>query len=302
MKKRSIVQIGALLGHFTVAVLVTKAQEADTVILQNHQQNSTITSNLEDPQERRAFMDVYDAHEPAQRHTLAIKFIETYPQSWMLAQTYDLAARSSIDLGDYRRALDEARFSLRLLPENPMLLVLVANVEVQNNLLAGARASARTALEFLDQFERPGSMTEQQWKQIQPQLKASAFFALGRAYASEGLADNTPSHRSELSQALKALNSAAAWNPDDPEIFYLRALVELGSGEQLKASSDLAFVARATHPLSARAREQLRQVYSKTSHSAALNFDGFLKSFPPPEVDSALRKSAAGYRTFNSNS
>ncbi len=295
--KRSIVRIGALLGHLAFAVLISMAQEADTIILANHQQNFTIVANLDDPRERQAFMDVYNAHEPAPRHALAMKFIEMYPQSWMLAQTYDLAARSSIDLGDYQAALAEARFSLRLLPENPMLLVLVANVEAQNKLLADVRESARTALDFLDEFERPGSMTEQQWKQIRPQLKASAYFALGRAYALEGLADTTPSRRSELNQASRALNSAVAWNPDDPEFFYLRALVELASGEQLRGSSDMAFVTHVPNPLSAKARQELQQIYSRSSHEPALSFDQFLKSLPPPQVDRGLRESGAGAKS-----
>lgn len=291
MRRRYAIAIGALLGCFSVATLVSEAQEADTIILENHKQNSVISTNLDDPQERAAFLKLYDAHEPAQRHALAIKFVETYPQSWMLAQTYDLAARSSIDLGDYDAALKEARFSLRLLPENPMLLVLVANVEVQNNLLADARESARTALEFLDRFERPGSVSEEQWKKVQPQLKASAYFALGRAYALEGLADSSSSRRSKLTQAVQALNSSAAWNPDDPETFYLRGLVELGLGKQSNASSDMAFVARASHPLSERARGQLQQIYSRTNHGTGPDFDAFVKALPPPEVSQALRDS-----------
>ena len=204
MRWHSLIAIGVLLGYFSLATAVSVAQEADTIILENHKQSSVISTNLDDPQERAAFLKLYDVDDPAQRHALAIKFVETYPESWMLAQTYDLAARSSIDLGDYSTALKEARFSLRLLPENPMLLVLVANVEVQNNLLADARESARTALEFLDRFERPGSISEEQWKKVQPQLKASAYFALGRAYASEGLAESSSSRRSELTQALRA--------------------------------------------------------------------------------------------------
>jgi predicted CXXCH cytochrome family protein len=136
-------------------------------------------------------------------------------------------------------------------------------------------------------------MTEQQWKKIQPQLKASAYFALGRAYASSGLADSASPHGSELNQALQALNSAAAWNPDDPEIFYLRALVELGSRKQFKASSDMAFVARASDSLGEKARAQLQKIYNHADRKAGLDFEGFLKSLPPPEIDPALRQPEA---------
>ncbi len=55
----------------------------------------------------------------------------------------------------------------------------------------------------------------------------------------------------------------------------------------------MAFVARSSDALNTKAREQLQRIYRETSHSAGLDFDGFLKSLPPPEVDPALRESEA---------
>jgi hypothetical protein len=60
-------------------------------------------------------------------------------------------------LGDYTRALQSGTESLRLLPENPLLLVPLADVQVQEGLVPEAKRTAQEALECLDGFARPSS-------------------------------------------------------------------------------------------------------------------------------------------------
>ncbi|HEY3940421.1 MAG TPA: cytochrome c3 family protein [Bryobacteraceae bacterium] len=218
-----------------------RAQDSDTILLKNSGQTYTIVSQVKDPHEQEAFLDLYREEVPAERLRLAESFMKLYPQSWLLSQVYDAAARASIDLGQYALALDEARFSLRLMPENPTLLVLVANVEAQTKRFAAAQSSAREAIEYLDQF-----VNEANWDE----LRASAYFALGRTYAATN----------QLPEALQALNRASAWNRNDAEIFYLRALVELGLHQGMKAASDLTFVAGSSSLLDTKAQDQLRRM------------------------------------------
>ena len=272
-----------------VSVWLARAQDTDTVILKNSPQTLTILSQVDNPQERHDFTEVYRAKDPAQRQTLAEGFIKAYPQSWLLAEAFDLAAKSSIDLGDYPRALAEGRFSLRLMPENATLLILMANLEARNKLFNEARASAENALANLDLFARPGNMSEAEWNQIQPKLKASAYFALGRSEAGEGLAKASPSRPGLLAQAAEALDRAAAWNGDDPEIFYLRALVELNRGKSSKAASDLAFVAKTSNPLSPNALDGLRRLYKESASASNLTLDKFVAGQPEPEINASLR-------------
>jgi len=206
------------------------AQDADTIVLKNDNQKFTILSQIENRDESAAFLTIINAVDPAARYQRANSFVSKYPQSWLLAQAYDAVARSAIDLNKYAEALTAGRFSLRLLPENPSLLVLLANLEAQKSLSAKAIADASAALDYLDQIERPPNMNQREWNSLKPQLKASAYFARARA---------------EFSQAavsLSDLNKAAAWNPEDPEIFYLRAIVELRLQNKREASQDLAFV------------------------------------------------------------
>jgi len=276
---------------------VARAQDSDTVILKDVRQNFTILSQIDDPQERQAFLALYQEKAPATRHALAESFLKRYPQSWLLPEAYDAAAKSSIDLGDYQSALREGRFSLRLSPENPTLLVLMANIEAQEKLFAEAETNARDALEYLDEFARPGNLTDEKWSRIKPQLKASAYFALGRVYAARGFAETGSSRTNLLSESERFLNRAAAWNRDDPEIFYLRGLVETELGEAKNGATDLLFVARESPLLRDRALANLRRFYPTTGdmQTAKPEIDEHLRDQPSAtETSAAIREGYAG--------
>ncbi|MBV9306299.1 MAG: hypothetical protein JOZ45_09180, partial [Acidobacteriaceae bacterium] len=106
--------VAALTVICVSAVAIAQGQESDTAIFNDDRPRLTVLSEITDRDERNRFQAAYEATDPAQRHALAQAFIDSYPQSWLLAQAYDIAARSSIDLGHYEAALQEGRFSLRL--------------------------------------------------------------------------------------------------------------------------------------------------------------------------------------------
>lgn len=242
---------------FTPALLF--AQESDTTILKGSQVTYSILFDVKDSQERNLFSSLYDTSNSLARHQLAGRFLAAYPQSWLLSQVYDLAAKASLDLGNVTQALEEGKFSLRLMPENPTLLVLMANAEAQAQQIDHAIADARDALECLDQFTGPGAYSEQQWSILRSQLKASAYFAIGRAWFAKALQE-TASQASQLAEARDALDYAAAYNAEDPEIFYLRALVEIKTNDKTNAMRDLAFVALSSNPLHAQALATFRRL------------------------------------------
>jgi tetratricopeptide (TPR) repeat protein len=194
------------------------AQEFDTVISTQNQKPYTIVDQITDPQERKAFLALYGERDSLERAKLAEIFLATYPQSWLLAQVYEMASKASIDLENYDRALQYGKESLKLLPENPLLLVPIANVQVQQSLLAEAKQSARDALEYLERFARPSAIAEQGWPDLKRQLKASGFFALARAMISEALAAPPSQRRQELLRSSEEpLAQARTLNPLDPE-------------------------------------------------------------------------------------
>src|SRR5665213_1708932 len=131
-----------LLVHFLCAGILLPGQDADTIVLKNDSQKFTLVSQIADPKEASAFLSILRDNNPAMRFDLAGKFVKMYAKSWLLPQAYDLWARSAIDLGKYEEALADGRFSLRLLPENPSLLILMANMEAQRNQLDRAMNDA----------------------------------------------------------------------------------------------------------------------------------------------------------------
>jgi hypothetical protein len=115
----------------SVLAALSRSQAIDTVMFRDSgdAKRFTLIDQVADPQERHAFLKLYGARDPQKRRKLAEAFVLTYPQSWLLAQAYEIGAKACIDLEDYNEALRFGLQSLRLFPENPLLLVPLANVQ-----------------------------------------------------------------------------------------------------------------------------------------------------------------------------
>lgn len=268
-------------------------QELDTALRSQGESRSTVMDEIEDPRERADFLVLYKTRAAAQKHQLATQFVTDYPQSWLLAQAYEAAAKSSIDLGELDRAMIEGRFSLRLLPENPSLLVPLANVEAQRTQGALAEQHARDALEYLEVFSAPAGIKPADWSRLRAQLSASAYFVLGRVYASQGLAMKGPKRIELLRRASDALTSAAAWNAKDAEIFYLRGMVHEACGDDMEAAVDYAEARRldpSLKELTTNALARLFQGQVSTpgvgSGDPKVSFEKFVRQLPSPAIPS----------------
>jgi predicted CXXCH cytochrome family protein len=255
------------------------AQEIDTAIIGRPATQFTVLDQLADPAEKRDFLAFYRASRPALKHLLAEQFIRDHPQSWLLPQAYEAAGKASIELGEYSRAIAEGRFSLRLLPENPLLLVPLANVEAQQSDLPAAEQHAKDALEYLDQFARPTGISEHDWNSMLPKLKASAYFVLGRIYATRGLGTRDAARDSLLRNAAQSLGEAEGLNANDAEILYLHGVVESALRNAAPAASYFWAAAQNGSPFRDLALEQLHKVFA-SSRGGSETFEEFLKHIP----------------------
>jgi predicted CXXCH cytochrome family protein len=246
------------------------AQQLDTAIFPAPATESTILDQIDRPAERRAFKALYQKGDPARRLKAARAFLTQYPDSWMLAEVYEVAAQTSIDLGDASNAIAYARESLRMLPENPLLLVPIANVLMQQGLLRDAERRARDALEYLDRFDHPDSVREPEWPAVRAQLKASSLYVLGKIGVADGLAVQGEARRGKLQAAVTDLTAAAELNPKDAEITYLLGLAELTLDEREAAGRAFAAAARQPGPRQEKALAKLREL-----HRTAADFPPF---------------------------
>src|SRR5437868_13789066 len=175
--------VGFLLWSF----IFSAAQDIDSVPSAQKRNLASIADEIADPAERSAFLQLFKPAAPAEIRARAEVFHARFPQSAFMAQTYEVAARGCFDLGEYELGLSYAQKSLSLLPENPLLLVPVADVEARQNLNSAAITHAREALEDLDRFAGPSSVRDEDWPNVKQQLKSTASFAKGRALLQSAL-------------------------------------------------------------------------------------------------------------------
>ncbi len=168
-------------GVLFLATISAPAQDIDSNPSAENRNPATVADQILDPAERHDFLVLFQPAAPAEMLKRAQTFLSDYPQSAFLFQAYDIAARSSFDSQDYKNGLDYANKSLKLLPENPLLLTAVADVEAREQQNEAAVSHARDAIEYLDRFARPGSVLADRWPELQHKAKASAYFAMGRA-------------------------------------------------------------------------------------------------------------------------
>ncbi|MGA7626084.1 MAG: cytochrome c3 family protein [Candidatus Acidiferrales bacterium] len=274
------------------------AQDIDTVVTNTNRNSSTVADQITDPAERAAFLSLYKHRDPAGMLQAAKSFLQDFPQSAFLFQAYDVAAVSSFDLHHYAAGLDYAQRSLTYLPENPQLLVAVADVEAREGLNDQAIVSARAALDYFDRFGRPGAISERQWPEMKRRSQASANFALGRALLQEAVKDSAAEKRAALlKESEQALSKAIVLNPGDSEIAYTLGLVRLSSGDFLAAAGWFAQVYRQKGDLAPKALEHLQSIFKTLNPSSTGDFESFVQkaadSKPREAEQPSAEKSAA---------
>lgn len=241
----------------------------------------TLFDEIDNDAERRAFREVWDAPSgPAQRD-LAVAFVTRYPRSVLLREAYELAARASLVAGDRGQALLWAARSLRLIPENPFLLVMVADVAAKESKLDLAEQSARDALRYLTYAAPPAPITARDWPRVHNELRGAAYLALGHVAAA----------RHNYTDARRALLTALSVNPDETEALYVLATVQLALNDASGAAASYAEVSRRSGPLAAPAREALRTLH-RSSPSASTSFETYAASLTWNPPAAAPREAA----------
>lgn len=272
-----------LAAALLLAVSLLSAQEINIAIgLGGRPARITIFDEIDEPRERAAFRQVWDAAEPRTQLGLATRFIEQYPRSILLREAYELAARASVESGDRAAGLDWARRSLRLMPENPFLLVMVADTAAKEGDLDLAVTSARDALQYLEGAQAPSPITPEQWPQSRARLRATALFVVGRVAAA----------RQQYKEAEQSLLASLILNPDDLEALYTMGVVRMAVRADDGAARALARVAREHASLSAPARESLRVLYARGGQAAGVGFETWAAALtwspPQPAPPAAL--------------
>jgi tetratricopeptide (TPR) repeat protein len=244
----------------------------------------TLLDEIDDPGERKAYAALFHKQDPQNRRKSALEFLDRYPQSWFLSQAYEIAAKASIDLGDTKSAVQFGRESLRLLPENPLLLVPIADVEAQEGNLVGATLDARMALGCLDRFLTPAVFSEKEWGILENQLRATSYYILGKAATEQGLSAKGPERDRKLQEAEEFAGKSFHLNPSNSTTAYLLGLIRLARGNSKGAASAFATTYQQQGPLKEKAGRHLQEMYARWPSKSAQGFEAFVRDLAGAEA------------------
>ena len=166
----------------------------------------------DDPAERDAFAAMISETGQHGRREMAERFLVDYPPSWRLAPVYEIAAKSSIALGDLPAALDFGARSLRILRENPFLLPPMADVQTKSGLYEAASRSAPDAVWYLDRFDHPTSIDARTWPRLKNRLEAEGYFDSQRGARQVNNAWDFKSTRSKVAAEVRSCMTDANTN------------------------------------------------------------------------------------------
>jgi hypothetical protein len=268
---------------FLISPLVPlSGQDIDANITAQNRRPSTIADQISDGAERAAFLQMFRATQPRQMAEHAKLFLARFPQSAFLFEAYEIAARASFALEEYDVGLTYARESLALLPENPLLLVSVSDVEAQKHKNDAAISDARDAIECLDRFAAPATIAPQSWPELKSKLKATARFAEGRALLEQALALPKGEKRDALLKScMESLAEAQTLNPSDSEISYLFGLAQLAAGDLQSAAASFAGIYLAHGSLASKAHDNLYSIYGMLGVDSRDTFENFVQQAQP---------------------
>lgn len=151
--------------------LFCPAQELDTA---SPRKATSVLDDLRNPDERAAYQRLYKETRPLERRSLATEFLKRFPDSWLLPQVLEAASKSAIEMGDDTAAIYYGEFSLRLYPENPLLLVPLALTQWRRGNRRAAADKAAAALDYLDRFAAPTGIEKRKWNTLREELRTAA--------------------------------------------------------------------------------------------------------------------------------
>jgi len=142
--------------------------------------------------EAMALQDIQNEAAPDRRLQLVDAYEKKFPNSALISYVDTEAARAYQVKGDYDKAQESCRKSLKADPDNTFSLIILAMVLPQPESLkknpaeaatrlSEAESDARRALTLLDKLERRPDESDSQFAERRSSLAADAHFALGMA-------------------------------------------------------------------------------------------------------------------------
>lgn len=280
---------GALAALVALLCGNARPQEVDTVLFLGESSPHTVLDEVQDPIERQALEALIGDLEPRARKELAEAFLSRFPASDSRATALDIAAKAAIDTGDFEAGIGHALASLRMLPENPLLLVALADAQASREQYGEALSSADLALYYLDRFDKPARFSAAEWRAREAELRASCHAIRGRAALARSFEAADSQRDADLRTAVTELRRARSYDASHALAAYLLGVAHAVSNDRAAAKSNLADAYEMGGPVQERAARELRRILRSDGIPEEEPLERFVASIERLPIPSAQR-------------
>ncbi|HWC00180.1 MAG TPA: tetratricopeptide repeat protein, partial [Bryobacteraceae bacterium] len=209
----------------------------------------------ETPEEFDAYLRVLDGKTPAAVTAAGDAFLKGWPASGLRAHVYELELEAYRAMGDADKAIAAGEASLRLAPDNLVVLVnlagVLANGTREEKRLARAEECARRAIAVAATLRVPRFIPPAEWEESSARWNSQAHAALGLVANARG---DTATAIAEFEKAI-----AQAPHPDGTQYYRLGLLYRaVGKSAEAKRAFERAAEAGEAE-IRARAERELRR-------------------------------------------
>lgn len=206
----------------------------------------------ESPEEFDAYLRVLDAQSPAGVVAAGDAFVADWPSSGLRAHVYELELEAYRAMGDASKAMAAGEASLRLAPDNVVVLANLADVLANGahdaKRLARAEECARRVIAVTATLRIPKFISPAEWESSSSRWNSQAHAALGMVANARG----------DTSAAIREFETAVAMAPGpDGTQYYRLGLLYRAAGRNEEAVRALR---RAAEAGDAEIRRRVRQL------------------------------------------
>lgn len=228
-----------------------------------------------------------------ERIKLINTFLTTYPDSGLSVYVHQIAATTHQQMNNFDKLVEHGEKSLELLPDNMVLLTLLANAYAERNKPDKAVERAQKAIALAEKMEKPAQATDEQWKmwhQQKPQILATNYASMGVAYLVKHQNEKSAANPAEekpagadapvpasLQSAIENLNKAVSLNPKDDFAHYRLGIAYTMANKAEAAINSYARAVALNGYVSGQAKEKLELVYKLTHNNSMDGLDAVVQ-------------------------
>ena len=259
----SVLVLSVFSNHWIAQAAAPERQQTPQQPAQDEQEPDAPARVVGEPGDKAEF-DAWQVVERAgslsEKAELAMRFLESFPNSGLTPFAHHVLADAAYQVNDVDNFILHGENALLELPEVPQLLAPLAYLYSERRQTAKANEYANRALLLLEQLGKPGKMTSSEWVNQRQGLQADSHYALGRAHLE--LWQQSVGSPKELRQAVEHFSKTLEL---DPEHAYAAFRLGFAQGNSRNPKAAVAAFARASildSPAAERSKNHLERIHS----------------------------------------